>query len=110
MAATQQDLSSAPTPVVNGPVRHRALWPLEFYRSAVGKKWVMAVTGIIGIGFVLGHMVGNLKVYLGADDMNHYGEFLRELLYPLLPRTGSCGSCGSASSAPSSCTSTPPTR
>jgi succinate dehydrogenase / fumarate reductase cytochrome b subunit len=32
-------------------------------------------------------MVGNLKVYMGADDMNHYGEFLRELLYPLVPRT-----------------------
>ena len=87
MAATQQDRSSAPAPVVNGPVKHRAIWPLEFYRSAVGKKWVMAVTGIIGIGFVLGHLFGNIKVYFGGDDMNHYGEFLRELLHPLVPRT-----------------------
>ena len=87
MAATQQDLSSAPAPVVNGPTRHRALWPLEFYRSAVGKKWVMAVTGVMLLGFVFFHMVGNLKVYLGAEDMNHYGEFLRELLVPLLPRS-----------------------
>jgi succinate dehydrogenase / fumarate reductase, cytochrome b subunit len=87
VAATQQDRSSAPTPVVNGPTKHRAIWPLEFYRSAVGKKWVMAVTGVIGIGFVLGHMVGNLKLFMGPDDLNHYGEFLRVLLYPLLPRT-----------------------
>lgn len=87
MAATQHDRSSAPTPVVNGPVRHKAIWPLEFYRSAVGKKWVMAITGLIGITFVVAHMVGNLKVYMGAEDMNHYGEFLRELLYPLVPRT-----------------------
>ena len=87
MTATQQDLSSAPTPVVNGPTRRRAFWPLELYRSAVGKKWVMAITGIMLLGFVFGHMIGNLKVYLGADDMNHYGEFLRELLVPLLPRT-----------------------
>ena len=87
MAATQQDHSSAPTPVVNGPVRHARSWPLEFYRSAVGKKWVMAVTGIMLLGFVLVHMVGNLKIYLGAGDMNHYGEFLRELLVPLVPRT-----------------------
>jgi succinate dehydrogenase / fumarate reductase cytochrome b subunit len=63
------------------------VWPVEFYRSAVGKKWVMAVTGLAGIGFVVAHMVGNLKVYMGADDMNHYGEFLRELLHPLVPRT-----------------------
>lgn len=87
MAATQQDRSSAPTPVVNGRVKHRSIWPLEFYRSAIGKKWVMAVTGIIGIGFILGHAFGNMKVYFGADDLNHYGEFLRELAYPLLPRT-----------------------
>ncbi len=67
--------------------RRPAPWPVEFYRSAVGKKWVMALTGIILMGFVFFHMVGNLKVYMGADDYNHYGEFLRELLVPLLPRT-----------------------
>ena len=87
MAATQHDRSSAPAPVVNGRTKHSALWPIEFYRSAVGKKWVMGITGVVGIGFVLAHMVGNLKVFMGADDMNHYGEFLRELLYPLVPRT-----------------------
>jgi succinate dehydrogenase / fumarate reductase cytochrome b subunit len=67
--------------------RRPAPWPVEFYRSAVGKKWVMALTGIALMGYVLVHMVGNLKVYLGAQDINHYGEFLRELLVPLLPRT-----------------------
>ena len=87
MAATQQDRSSAPAPIVNGATKHRAIWPLEFYRSAVGKKWVMAVTGIIGIGFIAGHAFGNIKVYFGGDDLNHYGEFLRELLHPLVPRT-----------------------
>lgn len=87
MAATQQDLSSAPTPVVNGRTRHRSFWPLELYRSAVGKKWIMAITGVVLLGFVFGHMIGNLKVYLGAEGMNHYGEFLRELPGPLLPRT-----------------------
>ena len=39
------------------------------------------------MGFVFVHVVGNLKVYLGAEDFNHYGEFLRELLVPFLPRT-----------------------
>lgn len=67
--------------------RRPAPWPVELWRSAVGKKWVMALTGIGLMGFVFFHMIGNLKVYLGAEDMNHYGEFLRELLVPLLPRT-----------------------
>ena len=74
-----------------GPVHPRpkrpAPWPVAFYRSAVGKKWVMALTGLMLIGFVAFHAVGNLKVYLGAEEFNHYGEFLRELLVPLLPRT-----------------------
>jgi succinate dehydrogenase / fumarate reductase cytochrome b subunit len=84
---TTQELSSAPTPRVNGPARHAAAWPLELYRSAVGKKWVMALTGVALLGFVLFHMIGNLKIYLGAEEMDHYGEFLRELLEPLAPRT-----------------------
>jgi succinate dehydrogenase / fumarate reductase, cytochrome b subunit len=67
--------------------RRPAPWPIEFYRSAVGKKWVMALTGIMLMGFVFAHMVGNLKVYLGAEEINHYGEFLRELLVPIAPRT-----------------------
>lgn len=69
------------------PKRRPAPWPVEFYRSAVGKKWVMALTGIVLMGFVFGHMIGNLKIYQGAHAMNVYGEFLREVLYPLLPRT-----------------------
>ena len=33
------------------------------------------------------HALGNLKVYFGAEDFNHYGEWLREILVPFLPRT-----------------------
>ena len=69
------------------PARRKAPFPVELYRSAVGKKWVMAITGIMLLGFVFAHMVGNLKMYLGAQNFNHYAEFLRELLVPLLPRT-----------------------
>ncbi len=65
----------------------KAPFPVEFYRSALGKKYVMAITGIMLMGFVFAHMVGNLKMYLGAEEFNHYGEFLRELLVPILPRT-----------------------
>ena len=84
MATTME--RPGPNPVHPRPKR-RAPWPVEFYRSAVGKKWVMALTGIMIMGFVFGHAFGNLKVYFGADDFNHYGEFLRDILVPLLPRT-----------------------
>jgi succinate dehydrogenase / fumarate reductase cytochrome b subunit len=47
-----------------------------FWDSSVGKKAVMAVTGIIGVLFVLGHMVGNLQVFQGADRLNAYGALL----------------------------------
>lgn len=48
-----------------------------FYETTVGKKIAMAVAGIILYGFVLGHMVGNLKVYQGPEAFNHYAEGLR---------------------------------
>ena len=69
------------------PPKRPAPWPVQFYRSAVGKKWVMGVTGIMLMGFIFGHMIGNLKMYQGAHALNVYGEFLREIAYPLLPRT-----------------------
>ncbi len=67
--------------------RFTAPFVVEFYRSAVGKKWVMAVTGAIGMGYVFAHMVGNLHVFEGPAQIDHYGEWLRELLEPPFPRT-----------------------
>jgi succinate dehydrogenase / fumarate reductase, cytochrome b subunit len=91
-----QMLSRGPvTGTAAGPGRKRKPFLLDLYSTAVGKKYVMAITGIIGIGFVIFHMVGNLKMYLGlinhdgeqVYDVDVYGEFLRELLVPILPRT-----------------------
>jgi succinate dehydrogenase / fumarate reductase cytochrome b subunit len=56
---------------------------LNIYRSTVGKKVLMAVSGAIFTGFVLGHMYGNLKAFLGPETFNHYAEFLREMGAPL---------------------------
>jgi succinate dehydrogenase / fumarate reductase, cytochrome b subunit len=69
------------------PMPREAPWAVELYRSAIGKKYVMAVTGMVLMGFVLAHMVGNLKLYLGAESLNAYGEWLREVGEPALPRT-----------------------
>jgi succinate dehydrogenase / fumarate reductase cytochrome b subunit len=49
-----------------------------FLNTTVGKKVVMAVTGLILFGFVVGHMIGNLQVFLGAEALDHYAVFLRE--------------------------------
>ena len=63
------------------------MWVVNFYRSAIGKKAVMAATGIILFGFVAGHMVGNLKLFLGSEALNHYAEWLRRIGEPMLPET-----------------------
>jgi succinate dehydrogenase / fumarate reductase, cytochrome b subunit len=63
-------------------------WFSDLYRSAVGKKAVMAVTGIILFGFVLVHMIGNLKLYEGPKLLNAYGVFLRHVGEPAVPAYG----------------------
>lgn len=52
---------------------------LVFINSSVGKKLVMAVTGIVLSLFILGHMVGNTLVFKGPEAMNHYAAFLQGL-------------------------------
>lgn len=60
------------------------MWVLKLYRSTIGKKAIMAVTGLILVAFVIGHMAGNLQVLIGPDKMNGYAAFLKstgELLW-----------------------------
>ena len=67
--------------------RHKSPFFVEFYRTSLGKKYVMAITGLIGLSFVFFHMLGNLKMYLGPVHFDEYAEWLRTLLVPFLPRT-----------------------
>jgi succinate dehydrogenase / fumarate reductase cytochrome b subunit len=60
-------------------------WLTSFYRSAVGKKAVMAVTGVFLFGWILAHMIGNMKLYLGAEHMNEYARWLITMGAPALP-------------------------
>ena len=54
----------------------------SFVRSTIGQKVVMAVTGVILVGFLFAHMLGNLQMFLpDAEAINHYGRFLREALH-----------------------------
>ncbi|MAD61845.1 MAG: succinate dehydrogenase [Myxococcales bacterium] len=52
---------------------------LSFYQTTLGKKVVMAISGVILIGFVLGHMAGNLQIFLGPEKLDAYAEFLHSM-------------------------------
>ncbi len=53
----------------------------DFFGSSIGRKVIMAVTGLILFGYVFAHMIGNLQVYLGPEALNHYAVLLRQLLH-----------------------------
>ncbi|HEY7727920.1 MAG TPA: succinate dehydrogenase cytochrome b subunit [Candidatus Eisenbacteria bacterium] len=53
--------------------------PRGFLGTTVGRKIVMAATGIVLFGFVLLHMLGNLQAFMGPEALNHYAVWLREL-------------------------------
>src|SRR3954462_11590056 len=57
------------------------------YPTTIGKKVLVAVTGILGLGFILGHVWGNLHAFEGKEQLNSYGEWLRTLGQPALPRS-----------------------
>lgn len=56
-----------------------ALW-----HTQIGKKVVMAVTGVVLVLFVIAHLLGNLKIFAGPDEINAYSRFLREVGRPEL--------------------------
>jgi len=50
-----------------------------FYRSSIGKKMIVAITGVVLMLFVVGHLLGNLQIFLGPRWVNDYAEHLRDL-------------------------------
>ena len=83
-----QTIASQRGAVTGTAARSRKKRPflLDLYSTAVGKKYAMGLSGIAMMGFVLFHMIGNLKMYFGPTDLNEYAEFLKKLLYPLAPK------------------------
>jgi succinate dehydrogenase / fumarate reductase cytochrome b subunit len=84
---TQSRPATVPVEPIRQPPRRRPPWPIAFWRSTVGKKWLMAVSGIVLMLFVLVHLIGNIKLYLSKEEINLYGEALRNMPGALLPRT-----------------------
>lgn len=57
----------------------------NIFSSSLGKKYIMAVSGLVMFLFVIGHLAGNLQFFLGAESINRYGHFLQtnlELIWP----------------------------
>ncbi|MEU5403538.1 succinate dehydrogenase [Streptomyces sp. NPDC005963] len=73
--ATRTDKGSA----VRKPPPKRSFWG-----STVGKKVVMAVSGLIMLGYLVAHVMGNLKVFFGPAEFNEYGHWLRTMGAPIL--------------------------
>jgi len=58
------------------------------WRSTIGKKAVMAVSGLIMLAYLVAHMLANLKIFFGPGDLNGYAHWLRTLGEPFLPHEG----------------------
>src|SRR5580658_6174667 len=57
----------------------------NLFCSSLGRKYLMAGTGLLMIFFVIGHLLGNLQIFLGPEAINRYGHFLQttpEILWP----------------------------
>ncbi len=57
---------------------------VSFFSTSTGKKYVMAISGLALVGFLIMHLLGNLQIFLGQDQMNTYAAFLKstgELLW-----------------------------
>ncbi|WP_327654171.1 succinate dehydrogenase [Streptomyces sp. NBC_00483] len=61
------------------PSMARTVWD-----SSVGKKTVMAVSGLVMLLYLVAHMIGNLKIFFGPPEINHYAHWLRTMGEPVL--------------------------
>jgi succinate dehydrogenase / fumarate reductase, cytochrome b subunit len=74
----QEQLGSVATPTMHG-VAQRYGFISAFCHSSIGRKIIVAISGLILILFVIGHLLGNLQIFLGPDWINGYSQHLRDL-------------------------------
>lgn len=51
----------------------------SFFGSSIGKKWIVAITGLILVSYVIAHMIGNLQIFAGPEKINAYATFLHSM-------------------------------
>lgn len=67
------------------PATHMNTIVANVFKSSLGKKYIMAITGFALVGFVIAHLLGNLQIFLGPEAINRYGDFLQsnlEIIWP----------------------------
>jgi succinate dehydrogenase / fumarate reductase, cytochrome b subunit len=52
---------------------------IDYYQSSIGKKWIVALTGLVLIAYVIGHLIGNLQIFISPEQINWYGEKLHSM-------------------------------
>jgi succinate dehydrogenase / fumarate reductase cytochrome b subunit len=52
---------------------------MKFYKSSIGRKIFMALTGLFLFCFLIGHLLGNLQIFLGQNQLNAYAQFLKNV-------------------------------
>ena len=79
-------------PAERGSAPLRGAWLREVWRSSIGKKVIVAITGTVLMLYVVAHVLGNLKAFQGTGDggaaIDHYAEFLRTVGDPVIPYEG----------------------
>ncbi|GAA4895236.1 succinate dehydrogenase subunit C [Stackebrandtia albiflava] len=70
------------------PAKTSRAVPAALWRSTIGKKVIMSITGLIMIGYLVAHMAGNIKVFSGEEKFNSYAHWLRTFGEPVLPYEG----------------------
>src|SRR5246500_2856267 len=92
MATQLRDAKAADRPRPAPARKPRRVWSsnpaVVLWGTIVGKKIVMAVTGVVLVGFVIAHMLGNLKIFLGAQAIDTSAVFPRRVGEPLSPYSG----------------------
>jgi len=82
----------ATMPAPSGKPPRRGAWIAEVWHSSVGKKYIVAITGVIFVAYVVAHMAGNLKAFQGAGSgeapIDSYGEWIRTVGEPVIPHSG----------------------
>ncbi len=80
-------LASVATLATRAEPRRRVTSVGTLYRSTIGKKIVMAVTGLLMLAFVVVHMAGNLKIFFGEAEFDSYAHWLRTIGEPIVHET-----------------------
>jgi succinate dehydrogenase / fumarate reductase cytochrome b subunit len=70
---------SSPVASPNSPKKSRCCRCFPILSSPIGRKWIVAITGIVLVLFVIGHLIGNLSIFLGPDSINSYAHLLENL-------------------------------